>query len=397
MRRSRSDGARRARQRRARTRHRGAHRGAAERRRRGHGHARCGGTAARAGVRRRASTLTGGGESRTGLARATAPLSRARGGGRHHRHRRARHRRDHADRRRSCPPSRRCAERARPGAGPGLRGARRSRSPAMCDGTSSMSIPSSGRELAISDHRSSQPTFDGSRGSPRTCHVAGMMSSRPGSCICTSAMGRAGSLVRRALDGPSSRRSPFHPTHVNRKDRALRGGARARAAGMPIDVTAFPVEDGEGRVRRRRRHHCGATSRATRPATCSLRLRWRRLAQVRCERSALGDGYRPPGGALFDTFAYAPRPRRRALGDVLPVFTRNAAGLGLGRKAGSRWAPTLWSCSMTAAVRERCSRSADRSCVTAPSSSPGPSDGVLADLEESGVRAWCRGVSGAGG
>jgi beta-aspartyl-dipeptidase (metallo-type) len=101
-------------------------------------------------------------------------------------------------------------------------------------------------ETAISDHRSSQPTFDELVRLAADCHVAGMMSGKAGVLHLHLGDGPRGlSLVRRALDETELPPSTFHPTHVNRK-RALFEEAIALAQrGVPVDVTAFPVDDGE--------------------------------------------------------------------------------------------------------------------------------------------------------
>jgi hypothetical protein len=76
-------------------------------------------------------------------------------------------------------------------------------------------------EIAISDHRSSQPTLDELLRIASECHVAGLMTGKPASCTCTWATARAASpLVREALEVSELPARVFNPTHVNRK-RAL--------------------------------------------------------------------------------------------------------------------------------------------------------------------------------
>lgn len=101
-------------------------------------------------------------------------------------------------------------------------------------------------ELAISDHRSSQPSFDEFLRVAAEAHVAGLMSGKAGVLHLHLGDGVRGlDLVRRALTDSELPARVFHPTHVNRR-RALFDEAVALARqGCWIDLTAFPVEDGE--------------------------------------------------------------------------------------------------------------------------------------------------------
>lgn len=101
-------------------------------------------------------------------------------------------------------------------------------------------------ELAISDHRSSQPTYDELARIAADAHVAGMMSGKAGVLHLHLGDGARGlSLVRRLLDETELPPRVFHPTHVNRR-RALFDEALGLAKrGSTIDVTAFPVDEGE--------------------------------------------------------------------------------------------------------------------------------------------------------
>lgn len=101
-------------------------------------------------------------------------------------------------------------------------------------------------ELALSDHRSSQPTFDELLRVASDCHVAGMMSGKAGVLHLHLGDGPRGlSLVRRALDETELPARVFHPTHVNRKPRLFAEALELAARGATIDVTSFPVEEGE--------------------------------------------------------------------------------------------------------------------------------------------------------
>jgi len=101
-------------------------------------------------------------------------------------------------------------------------------------------------ELAISDHRSSQPTLDELLRVASDAHVAGLMTGRAGIVHLHLGDGERGlDLVRRALDSSELPARVFNPTHVNRR-RALFDEAVALARrGCVVDVTAFPVAEGE--------------------------------------------------------------------------------------------------------------------------------------------------------
>ncbi len=103
-------------------------------------------------------------------------------------------------------------------------------------------------ELAISDHRSSQPTYDELLRIASDCHVGGLMSGKAGILHLHLGDGRRGlELIRRALDNTELPPRVFHPTHINRQ-RALFDEAIALARrGCTVDVTAFPEDDpGDG-------------------------------------------------------------------------------------------------------------------------------------------------------
>jgi len=101
-------------------------------------------------------------------------------------------------------------------------------------------------ELAISDHRSSQPTFDEFLRIASECHVAGLMSGKAGVLHLHLGDGVRGlDLVRRALDETELPARVFHPTHVNRRKALFEEALALAGRGCTIDVTAFPVEDGE--------------------------------------------------------------------------------------------------------------------------------------------------------
>lgn len=101
-------------------------------------------------------------------------------------------------------------------------------------------------EVALSDHRSSQPTFDELAKLGAEAHVAGLMTGKAGVVHLHLGDGARGlGLVRRALDETELPARVWNPTHVNRR-RALFDEALALAGrGCTVDVTAFPVEEGD--------------------------------------------------------------------------------------------------------------------------------------------------------
>src|SRR6266850_2260745 len=101
-------------------------------------------------------------------------------------------------------------------------------------------------ELAISDHRSSHPTLDELLRVAGDAHVGGLMSGKAGIVHLHVGDGPRGlEPVREALDRSELPAAVFNPTHVNRR-RALFDEALALTErGCTIDVTAFPVGEGE--------------------------------------------------------------------------------------------------------------------------------------------------------
>jgi beta-aspartyl-dipeptidase (metallo-type) len=101
-------------------------------------------------------------------------------------------------------------------------------------------------ELAISDHRSSQPTLDELLRIAGDAHVGGLMSGKAGIVHLHVGDGPRGlEPVRQALDRSELPPTVFNPTHVNRR-RALFDEAMALTErGCTVDITAFPVAEGE--------------------------------------------------------------------------------------------------------------------------------------------------------
>jgi len=101
-------------------------------------------------------------------------------------------------------------------------------------------------ELALSDHRSSQPTLDELLKVASEAHVSGIMTGKAGIVHLHMGDGVRGlDLVRRALDASEIPARVFNPTHVNRK-RALFEEAIALARrGCVVDITSFEVSPEE--------------------------------------------------------------------------------------------------------------------------------------------------------
>lgn len=101
-------------------------------------------------------------------------------------------------------------------------------------------------ELAISDHRSSQPGLDELARLASEVHVAGLLSRKAGVVHLHLGDGARGlALVRELLAGTELPPRVFHPTHVNRRKALFEEACELARDNMVIDVTAFPVEEGE--------------------------------------------------------------------------------------------------------------------------------------------------------
>lgn len=103
-------------------------------------------------------------------------------------------------------------------------------------------------ELAISDHRSSQPSLDELLRLAAEVHVAGLMTGKGSALHLHLGDGERGlDLVRRALDLSELPPRVFHPTHVNRRPELLSEAFALARQGGVIDLTAVDErEDGDG-------------------------------------------------------------------------------------------------------------------------------------------------------
>jgi beta-aspartyl-dipeptidase (metallo-type) len=101
-------------------------------------------------------------------------------------------------------------------------------------------------ELAISDHRSSQPTLDSLLGVAGDAHVGGLMADKAGIVHLHIGDGARGlDLVRRALACSELPAAVFNPTHVNRRKALFDEALTLAQRGCTIDITAFPVDEGD--------------------------------------------------------------------------------------------------------------------------------------------------------
>jgi beta-aspartyl-dipeptidase (metallo-type) len=101
-------------------------------------------------------------------------------------------------------------------------------------------------EVALSDHRSSQPTLDELLRLASEAHVAGLMTGKGGIAHLHLGDGPRGlDLVRQALEASEIPPRVFNPTHVNRRKGLFEEAMALADRGVTIDVTAFPVAPGE--------------------------------------------------------------------------------------------------------------------------------------------------------
>ena len=181
-------------------------------------------------------------------------------------------------------------------------------------------------EIAISDHRSSQPTLDDLLRIASEAHVAGLMTGKAGIVHLHVGDGSRGlDLVRRALEGSELPPRVFNPTHVNRRKALFEEALDLAERGSAIDVTAFPV---------------GPEDDAWSAAEAVERYLGAGFPEKRITVSSDGGGCLPkfdatgrvvhmdvgaPGSLRAELSALV--ERGHALERVLPAFTSNAAEL----------------------------------------------------------------------
>ena len=101
-------------------------------------------------------------------------------------------------------------------------------------------------ELALSDHRSSQPTLDELLRVASEAHVGGMLTGKAGIVHLHIGDGPRGlELIRQALAQSEIPARVFNPTHVNRRRALFEEAVALARQGSTIDITAFPVAEDE--------------------------------------------------------------------------------------------------------------------------------------------------------
>lgn len=105
-------------------------------------------------------------------------------------------------------------------------------------------------EIAISDHRSSQPTLEELRKVAAQARVGGMLAGKSG--IVSVHVGSGASLLQplhQAVAGTELALRQFYPTHINRNQALLDAGFAFAAAGAVIDfttsTTSYDLQHGE--------------------------------------------------------------------------------------------------------------------------------------------------------
>ncbi|MBL8997594.1 MAG: beta-aspartyl-peptidase [Gemmatimonadales bacterium] len=103
-----------------------------------------------------------------------------------------------------------------------------------------------GVKSAISDHRSSQPTLDEFLRLASEAHVGGAMTGKAGVLHLHVGDGPRGlALIWKALEASEIPPRVFNPTHVNRRKALFEEALEAAKRGCTVDLTAFPVAEGE--------------------------------------------------------------------------------------------------------------------------------------------------------
>jgi beta-aspartyl-dipeptidase (metallo-type) len=99
-------------------------------------------------------------------------------------------------------------------------------------------------ELAISDHRSSQPTLNELLKIASEAHVARLMTGKAGMLHLHLGDGERGlSLVRDALENAEIPSRTYNPTHINRRKALFEEACDLAKKGCWVDVTAFETGD----------------------------------------------------------------------------------------------------------------------------------------------------------
>lgn len=97
-------------------------------------------------------------------------------------------------------------------------------------------------EIAISDHRSSQPTLEEVLRIASDVHVAGIMTGKAGVLHLHLGDGERGlALIREALSTAEIPARTYHPTHSNRRRELFEESCDLVRQGCTVDMTAFPA------------------------------------------------------------------------------------------------------------------------------------------------------------
>jgi beta-aspartyl-dipeptidase (metallo-type) len=180
-------------------------------------------------------------------------------------------------------------------------------------------------EIAIADHRSSQPTFEEVARLASEAHVAGLMTGKAGIVHFHVGDGPSGlALLRRCLDETEIPARVFNPTHVNRRKGLFTEACDLTKRGCTIDVTAFPKQsDDEWSAAEALRRFLDLGLPAERITVSSDAGGC--LPTFDADGRVVSMGVGSPG-ALMDTVRELLRARR-PLEAVLPAFTSNVAAL----------------------------------------------------------------------
>ncbi|MBL0211298.1 MAG: beta-aspartyl-peptidase [Holophagaceae bacterium] len=181
-------------------------------------------------------------------------------------------------------------------------------------------------ELAISDHRSSQPTLDEFLRIASDAHLGGLFTGKAGLVHLHLGNGPRGlSLIREALAVSELPPRVFHPTHVNRRKALFDEALDLARSGCSIDLTAFPVEEGEDAWTAaqglRRYLDSGAPRERVSISSDGGGCLPRFDGEGRITRMGVGSP-----GSLMETLLEL-LASGEALERVLPAFTSNPAGL----------------------------------------------------------------------
>ncbi len=98
-------------------------------------------------------------------------------------------------------------------------------------------------EVALSDHRSSQPTLDEVLRLASEAHVAGLMTGKAGIVHFHMGDGKRGlAMINECLDNSEIPPRVFQPTHVNRNKPLFEQACELTKRGCTVDLTAFPAD-----------------------------------------------------------------------------------------------------------------------------------------------------------